>query len=145
MGIFGRKSGITRRILGVLGRMRAGCVGVEVENLFLQNRLGVRRLRETIFFSSPRLPKTRTDTTPTEFLTDLPDFEKKIVPHSRLQWIHRLYLYSYSLNCNPKDISASPCNNRAAFPSPLLRQRAWARGSQQEFERTPFNPKPQHL
>ena len=42
VGIFGRKSGITRRILGVLGRMRAGCVGIEVEYLFQQKRLGGR-------------------------------------------------------------------------------------------------------
>ena len=35
---------------------------------------------------------------PTEFLADLPDFEKKIVPLRRLHWIHRLYLYSSSLN-----------------------------------------------
>ena len=30
VGIFGRKGGITRRILGVLGRMMTGCVGVEL-------------------------------------------------------------------------------------------------------------------
>ena len=30
VGIFGRKGGITRRILGVLGRMRTGCVGLSL-------------------------------------------------------------------------------------------------------------------
>ncbi len=28
-----------------------------------------------------------------------------------------------TLLCYPTDLSASPCNNRAAFPTPLLRQR----------------------
>jgi hypothetical protein len=46
---------------GSFGRMRVGCVGIEVEHLFQQKRLGLRFLRGTIFFSSPRLPKTRTD------------------------------------------------------------------------------------
>jgi hypothetical protein len=50
VGIFERKSEITRRILGVLGRMRAGCVGIDVEHLFQQKGLGGRRLRGTIFF-----------------------------------------------------------------------------------------------
>ncbi len=40
VGMFGGKSGIVRRILGVLGRMRTGCVGIEVEHLFQKKRLG---------------------------------------------------------------------------------------------------------
>ncbi len=47
--------------------------------------------------------------------------------------------------CNTTDISVSPCNNRTDLPSPLLRQRVWVCGSQQDFERTPFTPKPQHF
>jgi hypothetical protein len=50
VGIFERKSEITRRILGVLGRMRTCCVGIDVEHLFQQKRLGGRRLRGPIFF-----------------------------------------------------------------------------------------------
>ena len=61
-GIFERKNGITRRILGVLGRMRAGCVGIDVEHLFQQKRLGGRRLRGTIlhyfFYKSPVTKKS---------------------------------------------------------------------------------------
>ena len=34
VGIFVRKRGITRWILGVLGCMKVGCVGVEVDHLF---------------------------------------------------------------------------------------------------------------
>jgi hypothetical protein len=30
---------------------------------------------------------------------------------------------SFATNCYTTDISASPCNNRSAFPTPLLRQR----------------------
>ncbi len=45
LGMFGGKSGITRRILGVLGRMRTGCVGIEVEHVFQKKRLGGRCLR----------------------------------------------------------------------------------------------------
>ncbi len=34
----GGTNGITRRILGVLGRMRTGCVGIEVEHLFQKKK-----------------------------------------------------------------------------------------------------------
>ncbi len=54
VGIFGCKSGITWKILGVLGRMRAGCVGVEVEHLLQRKGLGGRRLCGSIFvYKSP--------------------------------------------------------------------------------------------
>ncbi len=43
--------------------------------------------------------------------------------------------------CNTTAISASPCNNRAAFPTPLLLQRAGAHAINKEFERTTFTPK----
>ena len=46
-----------------------------------------------------------------QFLADLPDFEKKIVPRRRLHWIHRLYLYSCSLNLSsvfPSFLSSCP-------------------------------------
>jgi hypothetical protein len=59
VGILGRKSGITRRILGVMGRMRAGCVGVEVEHLSSEKGSGVGGSVGRFFFPSPWLPKTR--------------------------------------------------------------------------------------
>ncbi len=55
--------------------MRVGCVGIEVEHLFQQNRLGGRFLRGTIFFQVPGYQKLGCHP---EFLVDLLDFEKKI-------------------------------------------------------------------
>ncbi len=94
MRIFERKSEITRRILGVLGSMRTGCVGVEVEHLSSEKGSGVGDSVGRFHFPSPRLPKTQVDSL---VFDRPPGLEKKIVPH-RLHWIHRLYVYSCSLN-----------------------------------------------
>ncbi len=71
VGIFGRKCGISRRILGVLGRMRAGCVGVEVEHLSNEKDSGVDGSVGRFFFQVPGYQKLVMST---EFLTDLLSF-----------------------------------------------------------------------
>ncbi len=83
VGIFGHKSGITRRILGVLGRMRAGCVGVEVEHLFQRKRLGIRRLPE--FLETSRTLKKKS------FLP-CPPFFLVLFDHNRIKAVPRVCL-----------------------------------------------------
>ncbi len=58
----------------LLDRLLAKFLKVEV---FQQKKLGGRWFRGTFFFSSPRLPKLGRQS---EFLTNLPDFEKKNCP-----------------------------------------------------------------